>query len=127
MILQEPLLVTLVKLVDGMPLPASPQKRGRGHPKVYTEHLIVKALVIMVIRRLYSAYSLLAFLQQDTLLSQQLRPVTAKSRGTLSDSADLGTPFESLAGQLTRSDRGFGSPFSHLNPTLGPPRPSRSR
>jgi len=73
MILQEPLLVTLVKLVDSIPLPAAPQKRGRGHPKVYTDHLIVKALVIMVIRRLYSAYSLLAFLKQDTPLTQELR------------------------------------------------------
>src|SRR5688572_15806664 len=73
MILQEPLLVTLVKLVDCIPLPASAQKRGRGHPKVYSDPLIVKALVIMVIRRLYSAYSLLAFLKQDTPLTQELR------------------------------------------------------
>lgn len=73
MIRQEALLVTLVKLVDCIPLPAPPQKRGRGHPKVYTEHLILKALVIMVIRRLYSAYSLLAFLEQETPLTQELR------------------------------------------------------
>jgi hypothetical protein len=81
MILQEPLLVTLVKLVDCIPLPASAQKRGRGHPKVYSEHLIVKALVIMVIRRLYSAYSLLAFLKQDTPLTHQLRRLLQNSDG----------------------------------------------
>jgi hypothetical protein len=81
MILQEPLLVTLVKLVACIPLPASAQKRGRGHPKVYSEHLIVKALVIMVIRRLYSAYSLLAFLAQDTPLTQQLRQLLQNPEG----------------------------------------------
>lgn len=73
MILQEALLVTLVKLVDCIPLPAPPPKRGRGRPTVYPDHLILKALVIMVIRRLYSAYSLLAFLEQETPLTQELR------------------------------------------------------
>jgi hypothetical protein len=34
---------------------------------------MVKALVIMVIRRLYTAYSLLAFLEQDTDLTEALR------------------------------------------------------
>ena len=81
MILQEALLVTLVKLVDCIPLPALPQKRGRGHPKVYTEPLIVKALVIMVIRHLYSAYSLLAFLEQETPLTQELRPLLQNPDG----------------------------------------------
>ncbi len=62
MILQEPLLVILVRLVDCIPWPEEPDgKRGRGRPKTYTDRLIVKDLVIMVIRRLYSAYSLLAF------------------------------------------------------------------
>lgn len=81
MILQEPLLVTLAKLVDCIPLPAAPQKRGRGHPKVYSDHLIVKALVIMVIRRLYSAYSLLAFLNQATPLTQELRQLLQNPDG----------------------------------------------
>ena len=31
MILEEPLLVMLLKLVDCIPTPAPPQKRGRGH------------------------------------------------------------------------------------------------
>ncbi len=73
MLSRELLLVTLVKLVERIPFPGAPQKRGRGRPKVYTDRLIVKALVIMVIRRLYSAYSLLAFLEQDTVLTVQLR------------------------------------------------------
>jgi hypothetical protein len=71
----EALLVTLVKLVDRIPLPPPPAQRRRGHPPEYTERLIVKALVIMIIRRLYSAYSLLAFLDQETALTCALRPL----------------------------------------------------
>ena len=69
----EGLLVTLVKMIDGIPLPATPVKRGRGHPKEYTDRLILKALVIMIVRRLYSAYSLLAFLEQESELTTALR------------------------------------------------------
>jgi hypothetical protein len=39
---------------------------------VYPDRLIVKALIIMIARRLYSAYSLLAFLEQDTVLTREL-------------------------------------------------------
>ena len=66
-------LVTLVQLVDRLPWPPEPAKRPRGRPKTYSDRLIVKALVIMIIRRLYTAYALLAFLEQDDLLPQQLR------------------------------------------------------
>jgi len=33
MVSQDTLLVTLVKLVDRLPMPAGPAKRGRGRPK----------------------------------------------------------------------------------------------
>jgi hypothetical protein len=36
---------------------------------------MVKALLIMIIRRLYTAYAFLAFLDQDDPLPQQLRPL----------------------------------------------------
>jgi hypothetical protein len=68
-------LVTLVQLVDRLPWPPEAAKRPRGHPKTYSDRLIVKALVIMIIRRLYTAYALLAFLAQDDPLPQQLRPL----------------------------------------------------
>jgi hypothetical protein len=42
---------------------------------------MVKALVIMVIRRLYTAYSLLAFLEQDTLVTQELRTLLTDEQG----------------------------------------------
>lgn len=73
MIPEVPLLVILVKLVEQIPVPDHPQKRGRGRPKTYPDRLIVKALVVMVIRRIYSAYGLLAFLEQETALTRQLR------------------------------------------------------
>jgi hypothetical protein len=81
MLPREPLLVTLVKVVDRIPMPHPPAKRERGRPKVYTDRLIVKALVIMIIRRLYSAYSLLAFLDQDTDLTQALRAELTDDQG----------------------------------------------
>jgi hypothetical protein len=40
---------------------------------VYADRLIIKALIIMIIRRLYTATSLLNFLDQETALTQQLR------------------------------------------------------
>jgi hypothetical protein len=33
MVSQDSLLVTLVELVERLPMPRSSQKRGRGHPK----------------------------------------------------------------------------------------------
>jgi hypothetical protein len=81
MVQPEPLLVTLVRLVDWIPEPAAPAKRNRGRPKVYADRLIIKALIIMIIRRLYSASSLLTFLEQETALTQQLRELlTVKGR-----------------------------------------------
>jgi hypothetical protein len=73
MLTKEPLLVIFVKLVDRIPMASEPEPRRRGHPKQYSDRLIVKALVIMVIRRLYSAYSLLAFLEQESELTGALR------------------------------------------------------
>ncbi len=53
MVTQDSLLVTLVKLVDQLPTPALATKRGRGHPKVYSDRLFLKALVIMIVRHLH--------------------------------------------------------------------------
>ena len=81
MLHQKPLLVMLVVLVDHIPMPSTPKKRGRGRPKVYPDRLIIKALIIMIIRRLYTAYSLLAFLEQETALTQQLRTLLTDEHG----------------------------------------------
>ena len=81
MIAEGALLVTLVNLVDQIPMPKEPQKRGRGRRKTYPDSLMVKALLVMVIRRIYTAYGLLAFLEQETPLSGELRPMLALPDG----------------------------------------------
>ena len=65
MLRQTSLLVSLVLLMDRLPWPSEPTKRPRGRPKTYSDRLILKALVIMIIRRLYTAYAFLTFLEQD--------------------------------------------------------------
>jgi hypothetical protein len=64
MVPQDSLLVTLVNLVDCLPMPALPVKRGRGHPKFYTDRLFLKALVIMIVRHLHTVHELLSVLAQ---------------------------------------------------------------
>jgi hypothetical protein len=75
MLRQKSLLVSLVVLMDSLPWPPEPTQRPRGRPKPYSDWLMVKALVIMIIRRLYTAYALLTFLEQDDAVAKQLRPV----------------------------------------------------
>jgi len=66
------LLVALVLLVDRIPLPAPPP-RGRGRPRVYSDRLVLKALVIMIVRRLSRVHLLLAVLQEPTPEMRRLR------------------------------------------------------
>ncbi len=73
MVFQDSLLVTLVKLVDRLPMPGLPKKRGRGHPKVYSDRLFLKALVIMIVRHLHNVHELLSVLAQPTIEMQRLR------------------------------------------------------
>lgn len=66
------LLLALVQLVDAIPLPPPP-RAGRGHPKVYSDRLFLKALVIMIVRHLATVGALLAILEQPTPEMQRLR------------------------------------------------------
>jgi hypothetical protein len=74
------LLVSLVFLVDRLPWPPEPATRSRGRPKTYSARLIMKAFGIMIIRRLYTADALLAFLNHDEPLPRQLRCLLAEQR-----------------------------------------------
>jgi hypothetical protein len=69
------ILVSLVRVVDSLSFPSPPARRKRGRPHTYSNHLLIKALLIMIIRRLYTAWALLAFLQQHDPVVQQLRPL----------------------------------------------------
>lgn len=71
MILEHSLLVTLVMLVDVIPMPTFPPRRGR--PKFYPDRLFLKALVIMIVRHLHNVHSLLAVLDQPTPEMRRLR------------------------------------------------------
>jgi hypothetical protein len=63
----------LVTLVDRLPAAPPPPKRGRGRPKVYADRLFLKALVIMIVRRLHTVHELLTVLDQPTPEMQLLR------------------------------------------------------
>jgi hypothetical protein len=77
MITQESLLVLLVRLVDQVPLPPPP-KRGRGRPRRYPDRLFLKALVLMIVRRLHTVYTLLSVLEQPTPEMRQLRELLSE-------------------------------------------------
>jgi hypothetical protein len=76
------LIVRLVMLVDLIPLPPQPTKPKRGRHKTYSDRLILKALIVMIIRRLYSAYALHQFLHQDDLVAQALRILLTENAKT---------------------------------------------
>lgn len=80
MIVQATLLVTLVLLIDRIPMPPQPSyKRKRGHPKVYSERLFLKALVIMIVRHLHKVNELLTVLAQPTSEMRQLRSLLTEN------------------------------------------------
>ena len=66
MIAKEAVLVQLLRLVDRIPGPPVPQQRARGRPVVYSDQLFLKALVIMIVRRLHKVHEMLAVLAEPT-------------------------------------------------------------
>jgi DDE family transposase len=81
MLQQEGLLVLLLHLIDRMPMPL-PQREGyarAGRPKRYSDRLFLKALVIMIVKRLRKVHELLAVLEQPTTEMHQLRCLLQES------------------------------------------------
>jgi hypothetical protein len=72
MIAREPLLVLLVRRVDRLPEPP-PNPRRRGSPRFYNDRLFLKALVVMIVRRIHTVHGLLAVLEEPTAEMQTLR------------------------------------------------------
>lgn len=66
MIAQDSVLVQLIRLVERVPSPRPPTRSRRGRPVVYSDGLFIKALVIMIVRRLHRVGELLAVLDEPT-------------------------------------------------------------
>jgi hypothetical protein len=75
MLMHGSILVSFLWLVEPIPTPPPPSKRRRGRQAFYADKLFVKALIIMIIRRLSTAYALLSFLAQDDPVAHQIRPL----------------------------------------------------
>ncbi len=78
MVQQESRLVTLVKLVDRIPRPSPPKRRKPGHPLVYAECIILKAVVIMMVRHLTTVHELLGVLEEPTAEMQVVRALLSQ-------------------------------------------------
>lgn len=66
MIAQETVLAQLIRLVDRVPTPPPPKRRSRGRPILYSDRLFLKALLIMIVRRLHKVGELLTVLEEPT-------------------------------------------------------------
>jgi hypothetical protein len=79
MIAQDSVLVQLVRLIDRLPAPSPPLRpRRRGRPRLYSDTLFLKALVIMIVRRLHKVGELLAVLEEPTAEMRSLREVLSE-------------------------------------------------
>ena len=90
MVTRDSLLVTLVKLVDRIPMPPSPPQQGRGRPKFYSDRLFLKALIIMIVRHLPRVHELLT--------------VLAAGAWPLSHAADVGAALAGHTQHLASTD-----------------------
>ena len=72
------IVVTLVQLVDRLPMPKHAAGR-RGRPQVYSDRLMLKALVIMIVRRLPTVHLLLSVLAQPTAEMQDLHALLTEN------------------------------------------------
>ena len=71
MVPEASLLVALVMLVDRLPLPPAPARRGRA--AVYPERLFLQALLIMIVKPRPGVHTLLAVPDRDTPELRRLR------------------------------------------------------
>jgi hypothetical protein len=72
MITHDSVLVQLVRLVERIPS-APPPPPHRGRPTLYSDGLFLKALTIMIVRRIHRVGELLAMLEEPTAEMRSLR------------------------------------------------------
>jgi hypothetical protein len=97
MITQDSILVQLIRLIDRIPTPPAPPRRPRGRPIFYSEKLFLKALVIMIVRRLHKVGELLAALDEPTPEMRMVRELLLIGEGTLPLQAYFREEAQSLA------------------------------
>lgn len=73
MISQSRPLVTLVRMIDRLPPPSPSPRPGPGRPPTYSDRLFLKALVIMLVRRLAKVHELRMVLEEPTDEMRQLK------------------------------------------------------
>ncbi len=73
MFAQDTLLVQLIRLIDRIPTPPPPTHRSPGRPIIYSDRLFLKALLIMIVRRLHKVGEFLAVLEEPTPQMQTVR------------------------------------------------------
>jgi hypothetical protein len=78
MIYQDSVLVQLIVLIERIPTPQPPPQRPRGRPYLYSEKLFMKALVIMIVRRLHRVGELLAVLEEPTPEMRMVRQLLSE-------------------------------------------------
>ncbi len=80
MITHNSVLVQLIApLIERIPSPPASPRRRRGRPVVYSEKLFLKALVIMIVRRLHKVGELLAVLDEPTPEMNIVRELLART------------------------------------------------
>jgi hypothetical protein len=72
MIDQDGVLVQLIRLIDRIPTPPPPPRRPRGRPIFYSDRLFLKALLIMIVKRLHKVGELLSVLEEPTTQRTQM-------------------------------------------------------
>ncbi len=80
-VLCDSLLVSLVKMIDRIPIPPPPPKRTRGRLVTSPDRLILKALVILSIRRWYPAWAWWRCLEQPAPRGPPRRTVLTDTPG----------------------------------------------
>jgi hypothetical protein len=71
MVRQDSVLLALLTLIDWIPVPEP--SHGPGRPRVYSDRLFLKAVVIMIVRRWPRVHTMLAALAQPTPAMRMLR------------------------------------------------------